>query len=126
MKRKVALLLVTVIISIVMGTNSVFCGESHQTNIAEYYNIALDEKIDQCLSKANLKESKSAVLRDCAALEMEKAAFLSANKSELIEGLLEQKIGKKMYKIDFYLNKEFFDRKRELAETESTGGDQKN
>ena len=120
MQRKVAII-IAVIIALVLSASSVFSEESNPTNLLKYYDQVIDEKIHQCLSKASLKDSKSAILRDCAALETEKAAFLTDNKDRLIEGLLKQNVGKKLYKIDFYLNKEFFENKRRIAKTGSTG-----
>ena len=121
MQRKVALSVIVFVFTLVVGTGVALAAESDQKDLADFYAKVLDEKINQCLSKSSLKNSKSEILRDCAFLESEKAIFLKENKDHLIKGMLEQNIGKKMYKIDFYLNKEFFDNKRKIARTESAG-----
>ena len=114
-------MMICVLITLLVITNSAFSDDTSQTKLAKYYDMVITEKIHQSLSKADLKDSKSEILRDCAALESEKAAFLSANKDSLIEEMIEQEVGRKLYKIDFYLNKVFFDSKREAASGETTG-----
>jgi hypothetical protein len=53
--------------------------------------------------------SRSKNLRSCSRLAILKAIFLSANRDQLIREMAASGIVMKTYKVDYYLNKRFYE-----------------
>ena len=85
-------------------------GENEQ--LKKYYKDYISKCILKNQSKAGLQTSKSANLRSSGALCAQKVAFLTRNRDVLVDEMIENKIGTKPYKIDYYLNKRFYETKR--------------
>ena len=84
-----------------------FSGEAEQ--LRKHYYEYISESISKNQSKANLQNSKSDNLRSCGILCEQKVVFLTNNREILVDEMIENQIGTKSYKIDYYLNKRFFE-----------------
>lgn len=74
-----------------------------------HYDAFIDELISQCEHKeAAMVDSKLKSIRRTAALACLKAAFFKTHKEILIGKLISEEVGIKSYKIQHYLNREFF------------------
>ena len=75
--------------------------------LVKYYREYISKCISKNISKAGLQTSKSENLRSCGILYKKKAIFLTNNQNALIDEMIRKEIGKKPYKVDYYLNKRF-------------------
>lgn len=73
----------------------------------KFYDNYIAKKIADNQSKTNLKTSRSENLRLRAAKAEKQATFLTLNRDILVDGMIEQDIGQKPYKIEKYLKKRF-------------------
>jgi len=99
------------ILAFFLGALPAICEEidkNNQLKIKIFYENFINEKISKCYSKAQLKESKSAHLQNYAAMEIKKATFLSENKEMLIKEMVKRDMGVKQYKIEYFLNRQFY------------------
>ena len=109
MKRHILSVIFVTILASFLGPLSAICEDGQNIQIIKYYENFINEKISKCHSKAQLKESKSVHLQSCAAVNIKKANFLSKNKEMLIKEMLKKDIGAKQYKIEYFLNKKFYE-----------------
>ena len=117
MKRQILPVMFVTILAFFSVNSSAICEEINKnTQLKQYYENFINEKISKCHSKAQLKDSKSTHLQNCAAKEIKKATFLSGNKEGLIQELLKGEIGVKPYKIEYFLNKKFYENNRRPKE----------
>ena len=73
-----------------------------------FYENCINKQIRRGLLKEHLyKYSRFEHIRKSAALAIKKAVFLRINRDRLIEEMTEQKVGKKHYHIQAYLDKKF-------------------
>ena len=108
MKRQIMMVTMVSMLVFFLGFSSAIGEDADkQTQLKNYYEKFILEKISKCRSKAGLQASKSTHLQNCAAMEIKKANFLSSNKEMLITEMLEKKVGVKPYKIEYFLNKMF-------------------
>jgi len=75
--------------------------------LLKYYESCITKKIANCKAKTTLKNSRSVNLRRRADLATKQMIFLTTNKTMLIKEMVDQEIGQKHYKVDYYLNKRF-------------------
>ena len=75
--------------------------------LKKYYEYYIMKCISKNQSKIGLQESKSANLRSCGKLSQQKVVFLTANKDMLVKEMMKNEIGKKPYKVEYFLNKKF-------------------
>ena len=110
MKKKILSAIFVTILAFFLVPLSAICGEMDKdTQLIKYYENAINKIIFLCNSKAHLKESKSVHLQNCAAMEIKKATFFSENKERLIKEMDKRDIGVKQYKIEYFLNKKFYE-----------------
>jgi len=109
MKRIVLSVIFMTIFASFLGNLSAISEDGQNTQITKYYENMINETIAKCHSKAQLKESKSVHLQSCAALKLKKANFLTKNKEMLIKELVKRDIDTKQYKIEYFLNKKFYE-----------------
>jgi hypothetical protein len=77
--------------------------------LRSYHEVVIDKLISNCKYKeAFMRDSRSENLRQAAAIGCLKAAYLKSHKEVLVENLISAGIGKKPYKIQYYLNCKFF------------------
>ena len=76
---------------------------------AAFYANCIDRKITCCDCKGKLWNSRSKNLRSCSRLAILKAIFLSANREQLIREMETNAVAMKPYKVDYYLNKRFYE-----------------
>ena len=115
MKRQLLLILVVIIFAFFLGISAAIGDENNSGQLTDFYDNFLNEKIAQCRSKAELIKSSSSNIQNWAEIESDKAAFFSKNKDMLIKELIKNDIGRKPYKIEYFLNKKFYEKKLELA-----------
>ena len=76
--------------------------------LEKYYMRYISECICKNESKAALLHtSRSANLKEDGAIYKQKAVFLTNNQNVLVDEMIRKEIGKKPYKVDYYLNKKF-------------------
>lgn len=93
-----------------LGSLPALCNDNEKKDqIKIYYEHIINEKINRCHSKAQLKESKSTNLQNCALMEIKKANYFTANKEMLINEMVKINIGVKKYKIEYFLNSKFYE-----------------
>jgi hypothetical protein len=79
-----------------------------------FYEYWINKHIHMYLFKEHLyKSARFEHLRKSAALALKKAAFLAVNRDRLIAEMTEQRVGKKHYHIQSYLNKKFVEDQQE-------------
>jgi hypothetical protein len=76
---------------------------------AAFYANCIDKKITCCDCKGEMWDSRSKNLRSCSRLAILKAIFLSANREQLIREMAANDVAMKAYKVDYYLNKRFYE-----------------
>jgi hypothetical protein len=76
---------------------------------AAFYANCIDKKITCCDGKGEMWNSRSKNLRSCSRVAILKAIFLSANREQLIREMVAEDLAMKKYKVDFYLNKRFYE-----------------
>ncbi|MGA7878011.1 MAG: hypothetical protein WCA08_20300 [Desulfoferrobacter sp.] len=82
---------------------------SDGTQQENFYNTCIDNKIAQCESKLLLNDSRSNTLCNYAHLNQTKAEFYENNRDELVQQMVEEDITMKPHRVDYFLNKAFFD-----------------
>ena len=74
-----------------------------------HYQAFIDQLISRCVYKETaMADSRLKRIRRAAALNCLKASYFKSHKEILIKKLIAEEIGIKSYKIQYYLNKEFF------------------
>ena len=68
----------------------------------------VDIEISKCEHKAAMATSKFNKVRSAAELSGLKADYFRLHKKELIKDMMEEQIGLKAYKIQYFLNMKFF------------------
>ena len=109
MKIKILSVIFMMIFASFLGNLSAISEDGQNTQIIKYYENMINEIISKCHSKAQLKESKSVHLQSCAAVKLKKANFLSKNKEMLIKEMVKSAIDAKQYKVEYFLNKKFYE-----------------
>jgi len=110
MKRRIWPVIFVTILVLFLGSFPALCDDNQKNSqLKKYYENFINERISKCQSKAQLKESKSIHLRNCAFMEIKKANYFIANKEMLINEMVINDIGVKQYKIEYFLNTKFFE-----------------
>jgi hypothetical protein len=105
----------TFLIPIVLSVVLVFGAFSASGDIevgqdpAAFYTNCIDKKITCCDCKGGMWNSRSKNLRSCSRLAILKAIFLSANREQLIREMVANDVALETYKVDYYLNKRFYE-----------------
>ena len=106
MKKNMLKILIACCVLIAVGVfYLVYAGTGQATS---YYGDCIDQKIVQCERKADFIDCKSEPLRKWATMNKLKAEYFKENKKELINEMVAQDLDQKHYKIDYFLNKSFF------------------
>ena len=109
MKTKVLHIVLLVITMVFMGTSLAISQSEADAKLMKFYETCILNQISNCQAKAALKTSKSANLRSCAAVSSKKAVFFVNHKDMLIEEMLKNEMDLKTYKVQYYINKRYFD-----------------
>ena len=106
---QVKVLIVCLLVGIItfIGVLPSICISGDKEELAKFYGACISKEICKCQAKTYLSNSRSANLRCCAAKASKKAAFLQKNKDMLITEMINNDIGVKPYKIEYFLNKKF-------------------
>ena len=115
MKSQILLILAVTIFAIFLGASTAISDENNSDQLTKFYENFIIEKIAQCNSKAKLIKSSSSNIQNWAEIESNKAAFFGEKKDMLIKELIKNDIGRKPYKIEYFLNKKFYEMELELA-----------
>jgi len=78
-------------------------------DLKSYYESCIDKRIKCCEKRALLWDSKFRNINCCAIISMIKATYFRENKRMLIKAMYDKKIGTKQYKVDYFLNQNFFE-----------------
>ena len=98
---------VLVTLTLVFGFNA-FCEEAHPNQTAYAYEHLLDQYIARCDSKIEMKSSSLDNIRKAAAVAMLKGTFAKTYRKELISGMVQEEVDPKSYKVQVYLNDQFY------------------
>ena len=93
----------------VIGASLTAAQSASKNQLVQYYESCITKKIYNCKAKTVLKTSRSVNLRRKANLATRQVTYFTSNKTMLINEMVEQGIGQKPYKVEYYLNKRFFD-----------------
>jgi len=81
---------------------------SEKNQSFKFYEDYIDKYISRCQTKVTVYENiKFKNIQKTVILAKKKAAFLSENRNQLINDIIDKKIGKKHYLVELYLNKRF-------------------
>jgi hypothetical protein len=97
-----------ILVVILIGAISVAVQAGENEQLRTYYKEYISKCISINHSKASLQTSKSKNLRSCGIISKQKAIFLTDNLDMLVNELINNEIGKKPYKIDYYLTHRFY------------------
>ena len=106
---KTFLILVAFSVVLVLGAFSASGDIDVDRDPAAFYTNCIDKKIACCDCKERLWNSRSKNLRSCSRVAILKAIFLSANREELVREMVANGVALKRYKVDYYLNKRFYE-----------------
>lgn len=107
--------LIGIIVLVGVFATAGFAGERGQ--VKKLYDEYITKAIEKNESKANLQRSRSENLRNASAVAIQKARFLSSNRIQLVEEMVQNQIGLKHYLMDYYLNKRFHENQTVAAST---------
>ena len=96
-----------VLVMAVIGAALAAAQSVSKDQLVKYSKSCITKKISNCSAKTDLKTSRAANLRRKADLAARQVTFFTTNQSMLINEMVDQKIGQKYYKVDYYLNKRF-------------------
>ena len=102
MKRKIA------VFTAIMVTLALFFSFSAIGQDAAIYEDLLDQYVNQCASKTELKSSGLINVRKAAAVAMLKGTFAKAYRTELIKGMVQGNLEPKPYKVKLFINDQFY------------------
>jgi hypothetical protein len=109
MQAKVLIVCLLVGIITFIGVLPSTCISGDKEELTKFYGACISSEICKCQAKTYLSKSRSAKLRCCATKASKKAAFLQKNKDMLINEMIKNDIGVKPYKIEYFLNKKFYE-----------------
>jgi hypothetical protein len=82
---------------------------SERNDLSKLYENCIVKKIEKCESQADLLyASRSETLRSHARLQDKKAQFWDAQKDMLIDTMLQSRLEPKQYKIEHFLEVQFY------------------
>ena len=115
MRKRTLLVIFVTIFVFFLGSLPAICDDTEtNSQLLKYYEYSINDKISKCHSKAKLKNSKSTNLQNCALMGIKKANYYSANKEMLVKEMVINNVGVKQYKIDYFLNRKFFENNENL------------
>jgi hypothetical protein len=82
--------------------------EKELTAMEKYYGSLVDEAIIHCEAKNKMRASWSGSVRRTAAVAYLKGAYLKEYKNDLVHDMIEEEVGEKPFKVNYYLNKRFY------------------
>ena len=109
MKAKVCCIVSLVLVIVVSAAVLAAAQSASKDQLIKYYESCITKKISNCSAKTALKASRSINLRRKAALAARQVTFFTLNKNILINEMVDQGIGQKHYKVEYYLNKRFYE-----------------
>ena len=109
MRIKAFVIVMMITLFFFIGANPATAQGSENEQLRTYYKNYILKCISKNQSKTRLQASKSANLRSCGALSKQKVIFLTNNQNVLVNEMIKNQIGKKPYKIEYYLNKKFYE-----------------
>ena len=108
MKAKVICTVSFVVFMLIIGSAPLTAQTESKEQLIKFYESCIQKKITCCNAKAYLKTSRSVNLQREADLSIRKASFFTANKNMLINEMIDQQIGFKQYKVEYFLNQRFY------------------
>jgi hypothetical protein len=109
MKTKAICIVCLVSFVLIIGPASLTAQSESEAQLIKFYESCIQKKISNCDAKTVLKTSRSGNLQRKADLSIRQIQFVTTNKDMLINEMLDQGIGYKEYKVEYYLNKRFFE-----------------
>lgn len=94
--------------AILVCFSTAICQMDNEARMSTSYGQMIDHCIKKCESKAAMSYSKSKNIRKASMLAAIKMEYLRAYKEKLIQQMVEKEIQLKAYKVQYFLNKQFF------------------
>lgn len=109
MNAKAWLIILTIFVSALIGVQHPTGVAGEKEDLTKLYESCIVRKIEKCESQADLLQtSRSLTLRRYAALKDKKAQFFSAEKEMLINLMIQNRVKPKQYKMEHFLENQFY------------------
>jgi len=109
-----SVLIITV--TLVFGFNAV-CMAAHPDPSASVYEDLLNQYIARCDAKIEMKNSNLSNIRRDAAIAVIKGTFAKTHREELLIDMIQKEVDPKSYKVQVYLNDQFYSLVRDKKST---------
>ena len=109
MRAKILRIFVLANVLIFAGVYQSAAQSKSNEKLGKFYETYIFETIAKNKSKINLKNSRSENLRRVAGKAEERIRFLTLKKDILVDEMIAYDIGPKPYKMEYYLNKRFYE-----------------
>ena len=107
MKAKVICIVCILGFLLIIGSTTLSGQAESKDQLIKFYESCIQKKISCCNAKVCLKTSRSENLQRKADLSFRQVVFFTTNKNTLINEMIDQGIGFKQYKVEYFLNKRF-------------------
>jgi hypothetical protein len=81
--------------------------QADSSHLYAYYDSYMTEKITNCQRIATISNCQNSPLADLVKMRALQAEFYNTYRTELVENMVASDVGKKPYKIDYFLIKQF-------------------
>jgi len=108
MKRNIIILPIIALLLSAVGFSAATAESGGQTALRAYYQDCINTCIMKLDSKAHYKNSECRALQREALMAAMKKMFLQRYQERLINKMVEEDIGQKNYKIEYYLDRQFY------------------
>jgi hypothetical protein len=108
MKFRAVIGCVVITLVVLVWISPAVCQTDDRTKMRTLYAKMIDNCIKKCKSKAAWSDSRSENIRKAAALASIKMKYLSTYRDNLIQQMIAKEIQLKSYKIQYFLNTQFY------------------
>jgi hypothetical protein len=108
MKKRYVAVWMVVVTFLLTAPMSAVAGGKKMEDLEIYYGRLVDGAIKNCEAKNKMRNSWSESVRRTAAVAYLKGTYFKAYKAELVQSMIDEKIGEKPYQVNYYLNKRFY------------------
>lgn len=107
MKTRTAFFTILIVTLTLVFGSSAFSAAAQTRPDATLYEQLVDQFIEKCEAKMEMIGSKLENIRRAAGVSVVKGAFAKTYRKELVNGMMEDEVGPKFYKVQVYLNSLF-------------------
>lgn len=107
MKCKAMIAIVGTLFLVFGGALSGFCDEADNTRRVVIYGEFVDDYIQKCAAKAEMLDSSSLNVRQSAVRATVKGAYIQANRTEIVNYLMEENARFNADRIEYQINRKY-------------------